>query len=216
MVDLTPRQLSQALKAVSPDANMLDRLKIGYRPYICPFHHLLAHIANRASVYDIGCGSGMFLYLCAFFKAPKELGGFDIEEKLIQHANQILRKTGVSTNLQVVDPGEIPAIIHEFEVVSMIDVLHHIPHTKHFAFFRKLYNSMSNGATLLLKDIDGASPWVVFNKLHDWAITGEIGNELPWKELEALLKKVGFYIELIEQEQVWWYPHVTIIAKKHI
>lgn len=48
------------LKTKSNNLGFIDKLKVVYRPLICPFDKLLNYIENNDSVFDIGCGSGQF------------------------------------------------------------------------------------------------------------------------------------------------------------
>ena len=72
-----------------PEPGIISRLKISYRPYICPFKELLEDLPEGQKVFDIGCGSGMFLSLVAEFRNPKAIAGIEIDQKLINNANQI-------------------------------------------------------------------------------------------------------------------------------
>ena len=48
------------------------------RPWICPFEKFIFSIPNNKSVFDIGCGDGVFLYLIAILRKPKILYGVDV------------------------------------------------------------------------------------------------------------------------------------------
>ena len=67
---------------------------------------------------------------------------------------------------------------------------------------------------MVLKDIDGSSPFVIFNKIHDLIFSGEIGNEISVSKALNLLKENGF--DIVEQEKrlMYVYPHYTLVAQK--
>jgi SAM-dependent methyltransferase len=41
----------------------LERFFNAYRPNICPFEALVDAVPNASEVFDIGCGTGLFLYI---------------------------------------------------------------------------------------------------------------------------------------------------------
>ena len=194
----------------------IDNLKINYRPYICPFSELLQQIPENTSLFDIGCGSGQFLLLVCAYRNPTSVMGIEISETLIENAKQLLQPYGNDTSIQlsVYDGDHLPENICEFKFVTLIDVGHHIPPKKQVDFFKTLFSKMGPGATLLYKDINGASPLVFANKLHDLVFSGEIGNELSQKKTLNIFESTGFKILSTSKKTMFWYPHFTIIAQK--
>lgn len=172
----------------NPQEEKKDRildLKEKLRPYICPYEEILKEIGEGQSVLDVGCGQGGLLQLCARELNPTKLGGIEIKEELILRAQRNLENSGVQVSLHVFDGKTIPDEISEYDVVTMIDVLHHIPPKQQLPFLEQLVEKMKPGAKLVLKDIDGNSPWVVMNKMHDLLISGNISHEPIPDELEA-------------------------------
>jgi 2-polyprenyl-3-methyl-5-hydroxy-6-metoxy-1,4-benzoquinol methylase len=196
----------------------LNQFKIIYRPYICPFVELLEMIPPSKKVFDIGCGNGMFLLLTSLYKKPSRIGGVEISETLIENAIQLLGKEreGSPSLLKVYDGKKIPNEINDFDLVFLIDVLHHVPLAHHTDFIGEIYAKMKKGATLILKDID-AEKWMLtrFNKLHDLLLSGEIGHELSSKEAGLLLQSSGFTVQQTTYKRMVWYPHYTIVADKN-
>ena len=48
------------------------------RPLICPFDKFIFQIPKNQSIFDVGCGDGLFLYLIAIFRKPRKLFGVDV------------------------------------------------------------------------------------------------------------------------------------------
>ena len=48
------------------------------RPWICPFDKFIFQVPENKSIFDVGCGNGVFLYLLAIFREPKKLYGIDV------------------------------------------------------------------------------------------------------------------------------------------
>ena len=192
----------------------LNRLKTVYRPYICPFDQILNLIPPESKVFDIGCGSGSLLSLIDHFCKPEKLGGIEIDDVLVENAKLLLSSSFVPVSVYKYDGVTIPEEIKEYDIITMIDVFHHIPKSIQLTFFDQLYQKMSTGSVLIYKDIDAKSFFVYANKLHDMVLAGEIGNEWKAKDLAANLKQSGFECSGIIYKQMIVYPHYTIVAKK--
>lgn len=212
--------LSTVLLSKTPkNAGFLDKIKIGYRPYVCPFSELLDIIPENTSVFDIGCGNGMFLFLVSKFKCPKALGGIEISKNLIQNATEILESPEVNRenkiSLHVFDGQTIPKEICFYENIFMIDVLHHIPKTDQMKFLATVSTHMSIGSKLILKDIDEDRFLLSkFNKLHDLLFSGEIGHELSSNFVLKKLAQMGLKVHSLHKKRMFLYPHYTIVCEK--
>ena len=79
---------------------------------------------------------------------------------------------------------------------------------------KQLHRKMRRGATLVFKDIDGGSPLVIFNKLHDIIFSHDLGREMPYGNGLRLLKEIGFTIQSSFRKRMFVYPHYFIICSK--
>jgi 2-polyprenyl-3-methyl-5-hydroxy-6-metoxy-1,4-benzoquinol methylase len=214
---LNNKLLIDHLKAQNPeDVGVIDRLKIAYRPLICPFDDLLAAIPEQSSVFDIGCGSGMFLSLVKAFRNPSKIGGIEISESLISNACAVLGD-GVDeqTYLAVFNGKDLPSNISEYDYIFMIDVYHHIPPDQQKLFLTNLFSKMAPGSFLIFKDIEGASVLSYWNKVHDLLLSGEIGNEPKSKELLSFVAQhKDMELLRFNKRRMILYPHFTAVFKK--
>lgn len=212
----TTKELVQFLKNQNSEAKFLDKLKIVYRPYICPFDDLLSHITEGKSVFDVGCGSGQFLSLVCKYQSPSAVKGIEISDELCKNANALLHpyKNNTAVNIEKYDGTVIPDDISKYDYITMIDVAHHIPKKQLESFFIQLHQKMKKGAVLIYKDINAASILVYANKLHDALLAGEIGNEKSYQDTSDLFLKIGFTTNESSKKRLFWYPHFTIIAEK--
>jgi 2-polyprenyl-3-methyl-5-hydroxy-6-metoxy-1,4-benzoquinol methylase len=214
---LTPAILTSFLRRTHADnAGPVDRLKISYRPHICPFGDLLDHIQPGAHVFDIGCGSGQFCLLASHFRQPGRLTGIEIGSELIANAMALFAHAAVTTpyEFHVFDGAALPRSLGQADIVFLIDVLHHVPPAKQHSFLQAIYSGMKPGAILILKDIEAASPLVVFNRLHDLLLSHEIGHELSSRNLSALVTRIGFQVRTLTHMTLWVYPHYTAVLVK--
>ena len=195
---------------------MIDKLKICYRPDICPFDQLLELLPDEVSVFDIGCGNGMFLSLVAHYCKPKALGGVEISEKLIRNAKELLLKISEKKPfLSTYDGKSLPDTLAQYNYIFLIDVFHHVPANDQKKIISEIYLKMKTGATFVLKDIDASKKILVkFNKLHDMILSGETGNEISLAEAQEQLTNTGFKILSSEYKRMLVYPHYTIVCSK--
>ncbi len=218
MGKIKPVQLVNFLKSQPTNARFIDKLKIAYRPYICPFHELLQEINQDSRVFDIGCGSGQFALLVAEFVGPKSIAGIEISEELVGNAHELLKaySKNIEISFEQYDGKQIPKSIQKSDVIFLIDVLHHINKKDQFSFLQNIFEAIVPGTRVVIKDINKAHLFSPFNKLHDIVLASEIGNELSTKKLEKYIKEIGFSIINSYKKTMFLYPHYTFVLKKEI
>jgi len=197
--------------------SFVDAMKIRYRPLICPFRDLLHYSDGSDRIADIGCGSGQFALMLANHASASSIHGVEVNDRLIENANAGLRAGGpirMPVHFRVFDGLHLPDDMRKCDLYYLIDVLHHIPAQKQTAFLEQLYETMPAGSRLVLKDIDAASPLVVFNKLHDLLLSGCLGHE--WSETRARLtcERIGFTLLEVQRKRMFLYPHYILHLEK--
>lgn len=209
-------ELVSFLKLKTVKSGFLDQIKVSYRPLICPFDELLNEVKDAKSAFDIGCGSGQFALLLAEFTDIKRIGGIEIDDRLVNNARELLKPYSgkVTTDFRPYDGTTLPDNMNEYDLIFLIDVLHHIPVKFQNEFFKRVYAHMRPGARFIVKDINGGSPFVLFNKMHDLVFAREIGHEWSMKRLCETAEKIGFKILSTNKKQIYVYPHYTVILTK--
>lgn len=204
------------LSSTTANATFLQKLKIKYRPFVCPFDELLAYPGNKDKVYDIGCGSGQFAALIANFTNVKTIKGIEIDRHLVRNAKQINKRFKGDKVLEFAhfSGSKIPDDIRKYDLIYMIDVYHHIPRDVREDFMAQVYKKMKPGARLVFKDINAGSPFIPFNKLHDLVFAQELPHEISFYDALQLLTGLGFKITEARTKQVFVYPHYFIVAQK--
>lgn len=207
--------LIKFLKSKTVNSGFMDQLKVSYRPLISPFDSLINELQSTTSIFDIGCGSGQFALLLAEFTHVKKIGGIEIEQKLVTNAIELLKpfRNKLDYRFDTFDGKTLPSL-SGYEVILLIDVLHHVPAREQLDFLQSIFNVMEKGSLLIIKDIDASSPFVYFNKMHDLIFASEIGNEWKLKKLIDALIKIGFKVTQVEKKQIYVYPHYTIKLEK--
>jgi 2-polyprenyl-3-methyl-5-hydroxy-6-metoxy-1,4-benzoquinol methylase len=212
---LSNSAIIQFLKKKYKPTGFVDSLKIKYRSLICPFISLIQMVKPGEKAGDVGCGSGQFLLLLSHFAQPGYLYGIEITQRLIDNANTLFSELPAgSYGFETYNGIDFPEQLKNMDVIFLIDVLHHVPKQNQELFIKNLSKIIKPGARIVLKDIDAASPFVYFNKLHDIIFAGEVGNEMSMEKAKKLLQDSG--LEIIEQNKrlMYAYPHYTIVAKK--
>ncbi|WP_395053939.1 class I SAM-dependent methyltransferase [Flavobacterium sp.] len=210
------QEILNYLKTKSKDLSFIDKLKVVYRPIICPFDELLDFVEENDTVFDIGCGSGQFCALVAKFTTANDIYGIEISEKLVQNAKKVTKEFCSNKKLQfeTFDGNTIPNLIENYSKIYLIDVLHHIPKNNQEDFLKEIYLKMSVGNKLIIKDIDADSMFVNFNKLHDLVFSKEIGNEIKMSDAKKLADKIGFKVLDTYTKRMFVYPHFFLILEK--
>lgn len=193
-------------------ADMRRRL----RPVVCPFDPVLEQIPRGSSVFDIGCGTGFFLDLVARSREPRRLGGCDVSPGLLAAARSTLSQGADGIELSLIQSeGGVPTSAADYEVVTLIDVLHHIPPRQQEAWLSELVERMGPGSIFILKDIDAGRPCLcAMNKLHDALFGGGAGHEWTRRRAEHHLNEAGLSIVASGAQRKIWYPHYWIVGRK--
>ena len=168
---LQNRDLKAAAKRLYADASGPGRTIQSLRPYICPFTRLLDFVPPHARVLDIGCGAGLLLALAADTRPLGASVGFDSSGKAIDVAKLAAKRLSAEgksvpefVRLDVRDPW--PA--GTYDVVAMIDVLHHVPVPAQQSAIMQAVAAVPPGGTFVYKDIAPRPRWRAWmNRLHD-------------------------------------------------
>ena len=195
---------------------MIRWLKRRFRNSIFPVNELLALVPPSSRLLDIGCGQGQFLKSVAERRSPVALAGLEIDEQLIRIARKQLQTVAaIPVKLEVYDGNRFPEDLVDYDVISMVDVLHHIPAPNQRAFLENLSARMRSGASLILKDIDASRAFFcAFNKLHDLVLSGEMGSERSRQWAADTLTKAGFRVMSQGERRILVYPHYWVLAVK--
>ena len=212
------RTLVHFLKSIATDARRLHWAKLVYRPVICPFDELLQW-ADRDNLFDIGCGSGAFCLLAARFRGVKRIGGLDSSAASVDAARRLLAEyqrsaPDVDIDIRHCNDDQLPDDLSTYDRFFLVDVLHHTPQSRQLAFLKRIHDLMPRGGRLVLKDMEADSAFVVFNKLHDFALNGAAGHELSGAFVEETLRDIGFSVQKTTHRRMWLYLHYTIVATK--
>lgn len=197
------------------------RKMMHYRIRICPFERLISHVAPGASVLDIGCGAGLFLALLAG-TVPEIAGvGFDSSVPAIDTAVKMAEKaklSGLRADLRFIrlDVAEAwPRGL--FDVVSLIDVLHHVPPASQKDVFQKATQKVKPGGLLIYKDM-AAHPvfHASMNRLHDLVLARQWIHYVPIHSADHWAAASGFNLAHAEELSRFWYRHDLRVYRRPV
>lgn len=186
------------------------------RPFICPFGDLVKWIPERGRVLDVGCGAGLFLGLVGYLRPHATGIGFDADASAINAAKSVAGNHFRDGRIQfersaVGDPWPEG----HFEVVSMIDVLHHIPANAQQEVIAESFRHVAPGGLFVYKDMASKPRFRAWwNRLHDMIIARQWIQYRPIKEVEEWLTTAGAEIVERSAKALGPYGHELLVAKK--
>ena len=186
------------------------------RPSICPFHVLAGHVPAGASVLDIGCGSGLFMNYLAYHDRIRAGFGFDASGAAIALANSALAHAGTKANVSF-HHREIEAGLPDgqFDVVSMIDVLHHVDPAAQREAIETAIGRVAPGGTFLYKDIGKRPLWRAWaNRLHDLVLARQWIHYVATDDVVAWARAMGLTVAHRETINMLWYGHELAVLRK--
>lgn len=209
---VSPRLSAAGLAGTAARLFKGESLTQPLRPYICPFEALLPLVPHNASVLDVGCGAGLFLGLLAAEGRIRCGIGFDSAGAAIATARRMgarLRREGAAAALEFLHRDAAERWPDgEFDVVSMIDVMHHVPPHAQRAVFESAAARVRRAGILLYKDMAGAPAWRAWaNRLHDLVLARQWIHYLPIGEVERWARELELTPIHAGSFNRYWYAH---------
>jgi 2-polyprenyl-3-methyl-5-hydroxy-6-metoxy-1,4-benzoquinol methylase len=214
-----PRELASLASSIYRESSPVSRLLMTLRPYICPFERLIEYVPEEANVLDVGCGAGLFLGLLAATGLKFRGTGFDASAGAIRQACTMgahLKALGAAAVLEF-EHRDVRAPWPEgpFDVVSMIDVMHHVPLDHRRSVLERCYSALRPGGLLIYKDIGDRPRWrATANRLHDLVMAREWVHYTPLCDVEAWTKQMGMEVRLSERINRKWYGHDLCLLRR--
>lgn len=213
---LNPRDVKDTVQNLYREFTGAVFYKQVMRPYICPFHRLVDEVPKGSNVLDIGCGSGLFLGLLASRKGIRKSIGFDADESAINMAKK-MASTLDGAELLTFEHCDVQASWPDglFDVVSLIDVIHHIPPHEQINFLKLAIEKLAPKGIFLYKDMVENPFYRAWpNRLHDLIIARQWINYLPMDEVKSVAKGYGLKILKEGEMNMFWYGHEWTVFRK--
>lgn len=209
---VTARHLSATARKLYTSGPPLLRKLQHWRPYICPFESLVKHIPDGSRVLDVGCGSGLLLSLAAGLGVQFEGVGFNVSRQGIDLANRMTGQVaGLAPNAKLSFQRldiDAPMPSGQFDIVFLVDVLHHVaPHSQR-SFFEEVTSKVRPGGTLVYKDMCLRPWWMAqANRLQDLLVARQWIHYVPVERVEYWAESKDFQVILRENSTRLWCGH---------
>lgn len=212
----TPSQIHHSARSLYRRGNPIFVAMQVLRPFICPFGELIDEVPEGAKVVDIGCGGGLFLGLLALEKRIDSGIGVDVSRPAIAAALEMKKNHPRGASIDFKHLSEIDALPEgEFDVVSMVDVLHHIPPDEREKAIVQACSGVRPGGILLYKDMVTRPRWRSWaNAFHDLIISAELTTTQDVKAVVSWCANAGLEAEKILTRNMLWYGHEMVVFRK--
>jgi 2-polyprenyl-3-methyl-5-hydroxy-6-metoxy-1,4-benzoquinol methylase len=188
------------------------------RPYICPFSEIIEAIPAGSRLLDVGCGSGLLVGLLASVNRVELAVGFDSSAPAVAAARVALKNLDPDQRQRVevrMLSVEEPWPEGEFDVVTIVDVVHHIPRKFQRDVLRQAAAKLSPGGLLLYKDIAPRPLWrATMNRLHDMVVVREWSKYVSAESVREWLEDEGCSQVSRTHIDMLWYRHDFAIFRK--
>lgn len=197
------------------EAGLLARLQ-EFRPYICPFEEIIELVPAGAAILDVGCGAGLFLGLLAQSGRIRQGLGFDSSSAAVSLGQRMTQRlpADVPIEIKYVDAtGAWPA--RTFDVVSLIDVMHHVPPDAWSVVLAKAARCVNVGGIVLYKDMATRPRWrATCNQLHDLLLARQWIHHVPDRVVEDAMHSAGLVEIARGSASRYWYAHTWRAFRK--
>lgn len=193
-------------------------LYIKIRWLLCPYLEIERQIPKKATCLDVGCGFGLLSNVLSLSSNKRYLFGIDIDNRRIETAQKTI---GERRNIEFICQDLFDMEDETFNVITFVDVLHHINREIKQRIIEKSVSLLSPGGKILIKDVTDRPRWKYFyNYLFDnstriFKITkGNRCDYLNAYGFQKLLAKYGLHPYEIKIRHQDLAPHCLIIGSK--
>jgi cyclopropane fatty-acyl-phospholipid synthase-like methyltransferase len=192
-------------------APLAARVLMTLRPRICPLGLVADAVPHAARVLDVGCGAGLLLQWLDEARGLVRGVGVDVSARAIAVARACAPRGGVLEFIRL--PADAPWPEGPFDVVTAVDVLHHVPPEEQRGFVRRLAET---GARLVvLKDVAPRPRWKAWaNALHDFLMTRSRVWPRAMDEVAAWLAEDGWRVTRAERADMLCYSHYLVAGER--
>jgi 2-polyprenyl-3-methyl-5-hydroxy-6-metoxy-1,4-benzoquinol methylase len=215
----TPRDASNLARKLYAGSSGVFFWMQRLRPHICPFDRMVTLLEGVEEILDVGCGAGLLLGLWSCSGRARRGVGFDASRPAIEAANLMKpRATALGSRadlaFQCIAPGR-PWPNGQFDAVTVVDVMHHVPPAVQRSFFRLACDRVKPGGRLLYKDMSARRFFpAAMNRLHELVMARQWIHYLPPETVEQWAKEDGLPLVSREARTMLLYDHDLLVFRR--
>ncbi|MCX6355701.1 MAG: class I SAM-dependent methyltransferase [Candidatus Aureabacteria bacterium] len=179
----------------------------------CPFERIEPWVPRGGTIYDLGCGHGLFSLYMAISSPRRRITGFDISEEKIRIAREAARDI---PNVSFHHADILTQDLDPCDVITILDVLYLMPPGRVKEIVSKCHRMLRPGGMLILSTTDTHPRWKYLLAYCQELLAVKIlriteGRELFFhsrKELGALLQTAGFTVHAERMDRGYVHPHI--------
>ncbi len=186
-------------------------------PFESYYSHIHSHL-NRPNmnILEMGCGNG-FLSLWLEKKTKRTIYGTDISKEFINTAHTYGNAHGYQSQFILMDIENSGLKPYSFDLIIMLDVLHHFPDTEYF--LKEVYRSLKNNGVLIVFEPNPFNLWIMHSVIKRKIIDkGNWGFEhekmFSKRHYTNSFKSIGF--DIVESKTIRYIPKSMIDEKKYL
>ncbi|MCX6340303.1 MAG: class I SAM-dependent methyltransferase [Candidatus Aureabacteria bacterium] len=195
------------------------RLHNKIRYLTCPFDRIEPLVPAAGSIYDLGCGHGLFSLYLALTSARRTVIGCDISEDKISIARQAARNIHnvEFRHVDILNFALLPA-----EAILLIDVLYLFSPGDQDRIIGACYTNLKPGGLLLVKTTDTSPRWK-----YAWAYAQEVlavkilgitnGQRVQFRSQEEFAKifsALHLHVHVERIDNGYLHPHILYVCRK--
>ena len=186
------------------------------RPHVCPYDKLVSFVPQGASVLDVGCGTGTLLAVLAAIGRISHGTGCDVSEPPVAAARRAAQRIGAGERLDFVRIDGLRAAPEgTYDVVTMVDVLHHIPPVDRAQAIAEAARRTAKGGVFVYKDMTDRPYWRrLAHTIDDLIFSHELVQQVKEGEVEAWAARCGLALEHAEAIPRYVYGHQLRVFRK--
>ena len=203
--------------ALYRNASPFSRFLIAARPAICPMQPLLDAVPDGSRVLDIGCGNGLLLAWLALNNKIVAGLGCDVSLHALAGARSMAQAYRAASGRDSLSFADCRTALPDgqFDLVSMVDVMHHIPPANQREIFIQAVARIKPSGLLLYKDM-AARPWwrAWANRMHDLLLARQWIHYVPLSRVKSWADEAGLLLHHEERYARFVYGHELLVFRK--
>lgn len=193
-------------------APIFVRLLQSFRPYICPLEKVLENVPEGSGVLDIGCGTGGLLFQAARYRQLREGHGLDSASSSIDVARRVAETIPTKIKFESAQSfDQWPC--EQFDVVTTIDVLHHVPPEMQDEFLKQALARVKPRGLFIYKDMAQKPAFcAISNRIHDLILARQWIHYYPFERAIEIVRDQAFTVDKTWTGRRLVYQHEMLVA----